>query len=94
MGAGMETPLASRCLVSGKMGLPLPVANLRLMIAKPVQAPRMRVPVASVICSSPLPRTSTRMRLSPRRVPPRVALTPGRPRWVLALTSKRDHCLP
>ena len=67
----LDTLLVSRCLVSGGMGLPAPEADLRWTIAAPVQAPRMRVPAGSGLCSSPCPRASIRLGLSPRREPPR-----------------------
>jgi len=46
---GVEVPGA------GGMGLPPPEADRRLTIATPVQAPRMRVPAGSGLCSSPFP---------------------------------------
>jgi len=76
--------------VSGGMSLPPPEANLRLTIATAGQAPRMRVPVGSGLCSSPCPLASMRLELAPRRAPPRVVLTPRRPRRVLALLLAED----
>jgi len=86
----METPLVSGGLVSGGMGLPPPEADRRWTIATPEQAPRMRVPAGSGLCSSPCPRASIRLGLARRRAPPRVVLTPRRPRRVLALISAED----
>jgi len=92
-GGGHGDPLVSRCLVSGGMGLPLPEADRRWTIATPVQAPRMRVPAGSGLCSSPCPRASIRLGLAPRRAPPRAVLTRRRPRRVLALISG-EYSLP
>jgi len=88
----MDTPLMSRCLVSGGMGPPPPEADRRLTIATPGQAPWMWVPAGSGLCSSPCPRASIRLGLAPRQAPPRVVLTPRRPCLVLALISAWDSC--
>jgi len=87
----MGTPLVFRCLVSGGMGLPLPGADRRWKIATPVQAPLMRVPVGSGLCSSPCPWASIRLGLVSHRAPSRAELTPRRPRRVLALISAEDN---
>ena len=81
----METPLLSRCLVLGGMGLPPPEADRPWTIAAPVQAPRLLVPAGSGICSSPWPRASIRLGLAPRRAPPRVVINLRGPRRGLAL---------
>jgi len=86
----METPLVSRCLVSGGVGLPPPEADRLWTIATPVQVPRMRVPTGSGLCSSPCPRALIRLGLAPLRAPPRVVLTPMWPRRVLALILAED----
>ena len=91
MGGGIDTPLASRCLVSGGTGLHPQEAVRRWKIATPVQAPRIWVPVGSGLRSSPVPRASIRLRLAPRREPPRVALTSRRHRRGLELISAEDN---
>jgi len=92
----METPLVSTCLVSGRMGLPLPEADRRWTIATPVQAPQMRVRAGSGLFSCPWTQASIRLGLAPRREPARVALTQGGPigcchSFWRRKTARREH---
>jgi len=89
----METPLVSRCLVPGRMGLSPTEADRRLTIATPVQAPRMRVSAGSRLCCSLCPPASHQLGLAPRQTPPGGVLMPRRSCRLLALISAKDGCL-
>jgi len=91
MGGGIETPLVSRCLVSGGIGLPPPKADLLLTSATRVPETRVRVPVGSRLRSSPFPRATIRLGLAPWRELHLVVLTSRRPLRVPALISKEEN---